>query len=573
MNVDFGLIKGDAINLAGGIDPGACVPGVSGYAATLAAGAMAGPFISPISPQRVVIGYPAAPTTGNTTVNVAASAGTFTRTAGSYVSDGFAVGQTITWSGFSNGGNNATKVISALTATVMTVTDTTGLVDESGDGNEGAVGPDWDGGSFTVHGTSRQDNAISETIPAGVNDRYISVLEFKSVTGVTKNGDPGLCTQKATVGYAYFSLFTTIDHCTFNGYLHAGSNPDYGYRSCVAAQRLTGNVQITHCFMTGSSDQLIDFEPTGNGWLGPWIIENNVLVVSNPKSGSSGGALACTFYGNGNVTAGGSLLLERSSFSRNVVFGRVKTAKLSQCQILHNWITCDDTASEEGVLTLVDTISDVDVIGNVIVTKPTTIAKPVHASGTDPYYPKGLRFCDNTVYWYDLIAVTLEGSNIECCGNRIVYLGDDTNTDTAILYQGNASGQKRISIDRNVIEGGRGGGTLATGVQYNPGTSATSCLSISGNKGTECATGGVKLGAPSGGGSYATIPVAIGNDFPGATTSLSLGYWRRRLHRRQPRRRGGVLVGQHRPSVGHRARQRRPRLDAPLDRHRRKSPP
>ena len=95
----------------------------------------------------------------------------------------------------------------------------------------------------------------------------------------------------------------------------------------------------------------------------------------------------------------------------------------------------------------------------------------------------------------------MEGSDVECCGNRIVYLGDGTNTDTAILYQGNASGQKRISIDRNVIEGGRGGGTLATGVQYNPGTSATSCLSISGNKGTECATEGVKLGVASGGGS------------------------------------------------------------------------
>ncbi len=65
------------------------------------------------------------------TVTVAASGGTYTRSAGSFITDGFFVGQVVQWSGFSNAGNNAQKTITALTATVMTVA-TAGLVNESG---------------------------------------------------------------------------------------------------------------------------------------------------------------------------------------------------------------------------------------------------------------------------------------------------------------------------------------------------------------------------------------------------------------------------------------------------------
>jgi hypothetical protein len=72
------------------------------------------------------------------TVTVAAAGGTYTRGAGSYLTDGFRQGQTVTWSGFTNAGNNATKVILTLTATVMT-TSTTGLVNEAGSGDERVI--------------------------------------------------------------------------------------------------------------------------------------------------------------------------------------------------------------------------------------------------------------------------------------------------------------------------------------------------------------------------------------------------------------------------------------------------
>ena len=69
-------------------------------------------------------------------IDVVAAAGTFTRGSGSFVTDGFRPGMTIVTSGFTNGGNNTTKVISTVTALVITVTSITGLVDETGGGNE-----------------------------------------------------------------------------------------------------------------------------------------------------------------------------------------------------------------------------------------------------------------------------------------------------------------------------------------------------------------------------------------------------------------------------------------------------
>lgn len=73
---------------------------------------------------------------GALTINVASGGPTFTRTSGSFITDGFAIGMTFTASGFTNAGNNVSKVISAVTDTVITVTSGSGLVTESGNGNE-----------------------------------------------------------------------------------------------------------------------------------------------------------------------------------------------------------------------------------------------------------------------------------------------------------------------------------------------------------------------------------------------------------------------------------------------------
>lgn len=70
-------------------------------------------------------------TMSSASVAVAASGKTFTRLAGSFLTDGFAVGDYVQWAGFTNAGNNITVKITTLTATVMTCSGATGLVDET----------------------------------------------------------------------------------------------------------------------------------------------------------------------------------------------------------------------------------------------------------------------------------------------------------------------------------------------------------------------------------------------------------------------------------------------------------
>jgi len=70
--------------------------------------------------------------TGLITMQVVAAAGTFTRSAGgsgSFLTDGFVARAPVRFSGFTNAGNNADKVPSVVTATVITV-PTAGLVNE-----------------------------------------------------------------------------------------------------------------------------------------------------------------------------------------------------------------------------------------------------------------------------------------------------------------------------------------------------------------------------------------------------------------------------------------------------------
>lgn len=101
-------------------------------------------------------------------IDVVASAGTFTRTTGSYITEGFVVGHRITTSGFTVAGNNTTKTIASVTATVITVTDVSGLVDESiGGGNERvlAIGADFS-----------SDNATGGAAEAG-NSIFISYID------------------------------------------------------------------------------------------------------------------------------------------------------------------------------------------------------------------------------------------------------------------------------------------------------------------------------------------------------------------------------------------------------------
>jgi hypothetical protein len=80
--------------------------------------------------------------TGLLRLDVDAAAGTFTRRdGGSFKADGFSVGQTVVTAGFTNGGNNTSKVIASISADGRSyaVTVLTGLVTETGGGDESAT--------------------------------------------------------------------------------------------------------------------------------------------------------------------------------------------------------------------------------------------------------------------------------------------------------------------------------------------------------------------------------------------------------------------------------------------------
>jgi hypothetical protein len=81
---------------------------------------------------------------GGIQINVDDVADTFTRLTGSFLDDGFEPDCTFTGSGFANGGNNAQFEVATVTATVITVKDGTGMVTETGSGDERLLADGWD---------------------------------------------------------------------------------------------------------------------------------------------------------------------------------------------------------------------------------------------------------------------------------------------------------------------------------------------------------------------------------------------------------------------------------------------
>lgn len=73
------------------------------------------------------------------TITVNAAARTFTRSAGSYLTDGFRAGNVVQFYGFTNAVNNVQKVIQSVTATVITVTVAGAITNETGNGDERVV--------------------------------------------------------------------------------------------------------------------------------------------------------------------------------------------------------------------------------------------------------------------------------------------------------------------------------------------------------------------------------------------------------------------------------------------------
>lgn len=162
-------------------------------------------------------------TTAAQTITVNAAAGTYTRVAGSYLTNGFVVGMTYTPSGFASGTNNSAKVIAAVTATVITVVDKTGLVDEAGTGDErlvafqtfqrpaGNFGTDGfaAGQTFVSSGWGNGGNNTTKVVAALlVGGTYLTVTDVTGLVAENGNGDERLIGNVDTYAVANNAVIT-----------------------------------------------------------------------------------------------------------------------------------------------------------------------------------------------------------------------------------------------------------------------------------------------------------------------------------------------------------------------------
>lgn len=128
---------------------------------------------------------------GDTTpmaLNIVAATRKVTRAAGSFVTDGFVPGNKVTLSGFTNAGNNVVKIIESVTALEVVLTDGTGLVDETGGGDERMIADDELATGFGYTQNTKTTGAVTLTEDDTVDK---GVATYPTVTWNAAGGDIG----------------------------------------------------------------------------------------------------------------------------------------------------------------------------------------------------------------------------------------------------------------------------------------------------------------------------------------------------------------------------------------------
>ncbi|MCK5608572.1 hypothetical protein KAR91_42210 [Candidatus Pacearchaeota archaeon] len=147
-------------------------------------------------------------------IDVVAAAKTFTRASGSFLTDGFIPGNEITGANFANGGNNAAFIIAIVTALVITVVTGTGLVNETGSGDETLTSDD----ELATGNGYTQDTKTTGTITVSVDTaNHYAKATFPTVTWTASGGAIG-----PTPGAILYDD-TTADNIVV-GYIDFGGN-------------------------------------------------------------------------------------------------------------------------------------------------------------------------------------------------------------------------------------------------------------------------------------------------------------------------------------------------------------
>jgi len=94
-------------------------------------------------PTGMIVGAVVGVTAPAQTIAVSSVTKRFTRSAGSFVTDGFQVGDHVTFAGCTNGANNSTFIVTAVSALYLECSGAVGLVTEAGTGDETATAVGW----------------------------------------------------------------------------------------------------------------------------------------------------------------------------------------------------------------------------------------------------------------------------------------------------------------------------------------------------------------------------------------------------------------------------------------------
>ena len=134
-----------------------------------------------------------------------------------FLTAGLVPGNKITMSGWTNTGNNTTKIISTVTAGVITVIDTTGLIQESA-GNMVTIQADDEiptGNGYTQNGTLLTGQTLTEDDANDRAEMACGNIDF-SASGGSVGPSPGALlyddtvSEKTIVGYLDFDGDRTI---------------------------------------------------------------------------------------------------------------------------------------------------------------------------------------------------------------------------------------------------------------------------------------------------------------------------------------------------------------------------
>ncbi|HZI43882.1 MAG TPA: hypothetical protein VFD53_01605, partial [Ilumatobacter sp.] len=470
LNCYFGAMPGDGVNCCGGTAQNACLADIPANVSPIG-----GTIKNPRNPQRVTVRYFKDWDGGDITIHgtIEPVRGRRVALAGHVVTllakqaKAFSVGMTVIASPNQSG------------ASFRTGTTTVTAVHTADPGIPGDVDTITLANAAAISGFSDQDylfELVSETVVAPVPvtaafETRVTETEFRKIYGVTKSATGMLNpSPKASIGFAYLVRDVHVVGNTFNGFDYSGRTNgndlnNSGFRCAVAAQRLSTDIFIQRNQMTGCGGQLIDFEPSGIGTTDHWVIEDNVIVNANPV----GAALetAVTLFG---VAHPYNRHNRRSRFCNNAVYGRILGGQMTGCDISDNVIVPIHGATMSAV-SLTGRCDDVIVAGNQILPGPGVTATPISFTLDAGFSATGVTVRDNRIEWYGNTGMELDGvTSATVAGNHFAYRSTNVNTGKALRLDSPANRLVgRISIEGNIIEGDRGGGSLEHGISISHG--------------------------------------------------------------------------------------------------------